>query len=126
MKSRESLVKLRQFQVNEKSRQLKQLEQMIVDFDRMAADLDAQIAGEEKRAGITDINHFAYPTFARAARTRRENLVNSQRELKIQRDTAAVALGEAQAELRKAEALEERDHGRGGRNAEARQAAAQA
>lgn len=126
MKSRESIVRLRQFHVNEKARQLKQLDQMIADFDRMAHDLELQIEGEEKRSGIADVNHFAYPTFARAARTRRENLLNSQKELKIQRDAAAVSLGEAENELRKAEALEERDQGRGGRGAETRQAAATA
>ncbi len=113
MKSRENIVRLKQFQVNEKGRRLKQLDQMIADFERMAAELELQIENEEKRAGITDVNHFAYPTFARAARTRRENLVNSQKELKIQRDAAEVALGEAEGELRKAEALEERDMGRG-------------
>ncbi len=112
MKSRENLVRLKQFAVNEKRRQLKQLDQMMADFERMAAELDIQIESEEKRAGITDVNHFAYPTFARAARTRRDNLLDSKKELKVQRDAAEVSLGEAEAELRKAEALEERDTGR--------------
>ena len=77
MKSRENLVRLKQFQVNEKRRQLMQLDMMIAEFDRMAAELEIQIGAEEKKAGITDINHFAYPTFAKAARLRRDNLKNS-------------------------------------------------
>ena len=53
MKSRENLVRLKQFQVNEKRRQLLQLDMMIAEFERMANELDVQIAAEEKKAGIS-------------------------------------------------------------------------
>ncbi len=109
MKSRENLVRLKQFQVNEKRRQLLQLDMMIAEFDRMAGELEIQIVAEEKKAGITDINHFAYPTFAKAARLRRDNLKNSQHDLLQQRNAAESILGEAEAELSKAEMLESRD-----------------
>lgn len=109
MKTRGNVVKLKQFQVNEKRRQLAQIEMMVADFDRMAAELDAQIAIEEKKSGITDINHFAYPTFAKAARQRRDNLNNSRMDLLQQKGAAEAALAEAQADLDKAEQLENRD-----------------
>jgi flagellar export protein FliJ len=109
MKSRENLVRLKQFQVNEKRRQLLQLDMMIAEFERMAGELEVQIVAEEKKAGITDINHFAYPTFAKAARLRRDNLKNSQHDLLQQRNAAESILGEAEAELSKAEMLELRD-----------------
>jgi flagellar export protein FliJ len=109
MKSRENLVRLKQFQVNEKRRQLLQLDMMIAEFERMAAELEIQIAAEEKKAGITDVNHFAYPTFAKAARQRRDNLLNSQADLAEQRAIAEAALAEAELELSKAEMLETRD-----------------
>lgn len=109
MKSRDNLVRLKQFQVNEKKRQLQQLDAMIAEFDRMAAELDLQINNEEKKAGITDINHFAYPTFAKAARQRRDNLQNSKSDLVTQREAAETLLREAEAELEKAELLESRD-----------------
>jgi flagellar export protein FliJ len=109
MKSRENLVRLKQFQVNEKRRQLLQLDMMIAEFERMANELDVQIAAEEKKAGITDVNHFAYPTFAKAARQRRDNLLNSQADLAEQRAIAEAALAEAELELSKAEMLETRD-----------------
>ena len=79
MKSRESVLRLKRFQVQEKARQVAQIETMISQFSNMASDLDSQIAYEEKKAGIDDINHFAYPTFAKAARLRRENLQTSVR-----------------------------------------------
>lgn len=123
MKSRENLVRLKQFQVNEKRKQLLQLDMMIAEFDRMATELDLQINAEEKKAGITDTSHFAYPTFAKAARLRRDNLKNSQNDLQQQREAAEAAMHEAEAELAKAEMLESRDGGRardvdaGGRSA---------
>jgi flagellar export protein FliJ len=122
MKSRENLVRLKQFQVNEKRRQLQQLDMMIAEFDRMATELEVQINAEEKKAGISDINHFAYPTFARAARLRRDNLKNSQFDLAQQKSAAESILAEAEAELSKAEMLESRDSkmretGTDGRNA---------
>ena len=109
MKSRGNLVRLKQFQVNEKRRQLTQLDMMIAEFDRMAAELDAQVAIEEKKSGITDTTHFAYPTFAKAARQRRDNLNNSRLDLLQQKGEAEMSLGEAEAELAKAEQLENRD-----------------
>ena len=112
MKSRHNLVRLKQFQVSEKRRQLAQLDLMIAEFDRMAVELDTQIALDEKKAGITDVNHFAYPTFAKAARQRRDNLRNSQIDLAQQKEAAQIALDEAEQVLAKAEMLEARD-GRG-------------
>ena len=109
MKTRENLVRLKQFQVNDKRRQLLQLDMMIAEFERMAGELEIQIVAEEKKAGITDMNHFAYPTFAKAARLRRDNLKNSQHDLLQQRNAAESVLAEAEAELSKAEMLESRD-----------------
>jgi flagellar export protein FliJ len=109
MKPRENLVRLKQFQVGEKRRHLLQLDMMIAEFERMATELEVQIAAEEKKSGITDVNHFAYPTFAKAARQRRDNLRASQSDLLQQRASAQAILSEAEAELSKAEALESRD-----------------
>ena len=92
MKSRESLLKFKRFQVEEKRRRVSQIEAMIAEFGRMAGDLDREIENEEKRAGISDPAHFAYPTYAKAARTRRDNLLNSAAELKDQHEDAKAAL----------------------------------
>ena len=68
MKARDSLIRLKRFQVEERNRRLKQIEAMIADFERMAADLDREIASEEEKSGISDKTHFAYSTYARADR----------------------------------------------------------
>ena len=119
MKSRESLIRLKQFQVDEKRRQLSAIEIMVNDFKRMATDLDNQILAEQERSGISDVTHFAYPTFAKAAMTRRDNLLQSAEDLSGQLEAAQDALGEAVEELKKVELLEERDQGRSRMEAEA-------
>src|SRR5437764_3888579 len=109
MKSRESLVRLKKFQVDEKRRKVTQIETMIAEFDRMVGELDREIRIEQDRTGIHDPAHFAYPTYAKAAIARRENLKRSIDELRIQLEDAKMALGEAFDELKKVELLDERD-----------------
>jgi hypothetical protein len=75
MKSRNTLIRLKKFQVEERRRKVAQIEAMIADFQRMGADLDREIVAEQERAGIHDPTHFAYPTYAKAAMTRREKLM---------------------------------------------------
>src|SRR6478672_9147850 len=77
MKSRETLIRLKKFQVDEKRRKVAQIEAMIAEFDRIAGELEREIKVEQERAGIHDPAHFAYPTYAKAATSRRENLPHS-------------------------------------------------
>lgn len=116
MKSRETLIRLKRFQSDEKRRRVGQIEAMIGEFGRMIAELDREIAGEEQRSGNNDPSHFAYSTYARAARTRRDNLQNSANELHEQLSSANAELEEAAAELQKVESLDGREKGmeRGG------------
>jgi flagellar FliJ protein len=109
MKSRETLIRLKKFQVDEKRRKVTQIETMIAEFERMAAELDREIKLEQDRAGIHDPAHFAYPTYAKAAMQRRENLKRSADELRAQLGDAKEALAEAFEELKKVELLDERD-----------------
>jgi flagellar export protein FliJ len=109
MKSRETLIRLRKFQVDEKRRRTVQIETMIADFERMCADLDREIKSEQDKVGIHDPAHFAYPTYAKAAKQRRENLQRSADDLKVQLDEAKAELAEAFEELKKVELLNERD-----------------
>lgn len=111
MKPRDNLLRLKHFQVEDKTRQLTQIDLMIGELTKMAEELQRQIRIEEERSGITDPGHFAYPTFAKAARQRHANLEVSIRELNDRRVLAQEALNEAEEELRKAQLLESRDIG---------------
>jgi flagellar protein FliJ len=109
MKSRDALSRLKRFDVEEKQRKVSEIEVMIGDFNQMASDLDRQIAVEQERAGVSDTNHFAYPTFAKAAIQRRDNLLASAADLEAKLASARETLTEAFQELKKVELLEERD-----------------
>ena len=112
MKPRNTLISLKKFQLAEKIRKVAQIEAMIADFRRIANDLELEIAAEEARAGINDPSHFAYPTYAKAAMTRRENLKRSADDLALQLEGTKAALQESFDELKKAELLDERDQDR--------------
>jgi flagellar FliJ protein len=109
MKSRDALSRLKRFDVEEKQRKVSEIEAMIGDFNQMATDLDRQIAIEQERAGVSDTNHYAYPTFAKAAIQRRDNLLASAADLEAKLASARATLTEAFEELKKIELLEERD-----------------
>ena len=123
MKSRETLIRLKKFQVDEKRRKVAQIEGMIAEFERMAGDLDREIRAEQERAGIHDPGHFAYPTYAKAAMQRRENLQRSADDLKVQLEAASAALAEAFEEMKKVELLDERDQMREREEQDARERA---
>ncbi len=109
MKSRDHLIRLKRFQIEERRRRVQQIEAMISEFNRMANDLDREIGVEETRSGISDPSHFAYPTYARAAGVRRDNLRRSAEELKVQLGEANVLFDQAADELRKVEGLDMRE-----------------
>src|SRR5260370_7281145 len=101
MKSRETLIRLKRFQVDEKHRKVAQIEVMIAEFERIAGDLEREIKAEQDRAGIHDPAHFAYPTYAKAAMQRRENLNRSAADLKLHLKDAKAALPEAFEQMKK-------------------------
>jgi flagellar export protein FliJ len=109
MKSRDSLLRLKRFQVDEKRRRVAQIEAMIGEFSRMAGELDREIASEEQKTGNNDPAHFAYSTYARAARGRRDNLKHSADELRGQLEEAKQHLADAAEEFAKAQSLDGRE-----------------
>ena len=97
------------WQQDEKRRRVSQIEMMIAEFNRMAGDLDREIQNEEARAGISDPAHFAYPTYAKAALGRRDNLRQSADNLQGQLDEAKGELQEAFEDMKKVEILDDRE-----------------
>ena len=111
MKSRDSLIRLKRFQVDDHRRRIAKIELMINEFSRMEVELDREITTEESKSGITDPAHFAYPTYARSARSRRDNLKQSVEELNGQITEVRAKLDIAIQDLQKAEALDGRERG---------------
>ena len=109
MKSRKSLIQLRRFEVDERRQTVADIETMMEELQQMVIDLERQIEVEQEKAGVSDVNHFAYPTFAKAVIVRRDNLKNSCAELETKLEEARDQLAEAFEELKKVELIEERD-----------------
>jgi flagellar export protein FliJ len=109
MKSRKSLIQLRKFEVDERRQTVADIETMMEELQQMVIDLERQIEVEQEKAGVSDVNHFAYPTFAKAAIARRDNLKNSCVELEAKLEESRDKLAEAFEELKKVELIEERD-----------------
>lgn len=111
MRSRETLLRLHRFRTDEKRRQVADIDAMIQDFMRKYEDLDGQVKFEEGRNGVSDPAHFNYSLAAKAARTRRDNLMKSIAELRDQLADAKAVLAEEETELRRAELLVEKEGG---------------
>ena len=110
MRSRDTLLRLHRFRTAEKRRQAADLESMIQDFTRKYDDLDAQVKFEESRNGVSDPTHFNYSMAAKAARARRDNVMKSIVELREQLTEAKTVMADAEAELKRAEMLAEKEN----------------
>ena len=75
-----------------------QLLAMIAENKALVETLDQAIRAEELRTGIFDRDHFTYSTIAKAALTRRDNLLLSTNVLQIQLQEVETALAEAMAQ----------------------------
>lgn len=106
MKARETALRLKRFEADEKNRKVQELEQMIYEFEQMAHDLERQVQAEEERTGVRDHQHFAYSTFARSAEKRRQNLLASVSELQ---EKLQFAVAERDDVLAEVDALRDRD-----------------
>ncbi|MEM9473185.1 MAG: flagellar export protein FliJ [Pseudomonadota bacterium] len=109
MRSKDTLLRLHRFHVEEKRRQVGDIEMMMADFRRKQDDLDQQIAYEEQKTGVSDPANFNYSMTAKSIRKRRENLLATIDDLQAQLDRANEAVEEEESELRKVELLAEKD-----------------
>ena len=105
MRSRDSVLRLARFKLQERTRQAQGIEAMIGEFLRKQEELEALIRAEEQRSGISDPEHFNYPTTAKAAMGRRDNLLASVAELNDQLDMVRNKLAEEEAEFARLEQL---------------------
>ena len=103
MKARESALRLKRFEADEKARKVADLEHMIREFENMAVDLDRQIRAEEDRTGVKDPAHFSYSTFAKSASQRRDNLRTSVEGLRQKLEAAQRERDEALEQVTRAD-----------------------
>jgi flagellar export protein FliJ len=107
MRNRESLIRLHRFHVDEKRRKVAELELMLQEFRARERELEAQVLAEQKKAGISDVAHFAYPMFAKSVIRRRQNILTSIEDIDKQIEAAKEELSGAFRELKKYEIIED-------------------
>jgi flagellar FliJ protein len=93
------LLRRKQFEASEKETKVVLLGTMVRDFDVTIVDLEGQIAAEEDRTRIKDMEHPAYSMFAKAAAKRRQNLLISVAHTRSMLDVAKRELDEVTAQL---------------------------
>lgn len=109
MRSRESLLRLNRFKVEDCRRQVADMDMMINDLMRKHDDLDAHVKFEEQRTGVSDVNNVNYSMAAKSVRGRRDNTLRTVAELRDQHETMIERLKDAEADLRKVEMLVEKE-----------------
>ena len=109
MRSRESLLRLNRFRVEDCRRQVADMDLMIQDLMRKHDDLDNHVKFEEQRTGVTDPNNVNYSMAAKSVRGRRDNILKTVGELRDQHESMIERLKEAEADLRKVEMLVEKE-----------------
>ena len=103
MKSREALIRLHRFRVDEIRRRLQSLDTMRADLTKKMSDLETMMQEEQRRAAHSDLGRLAYPSFARSVVARRENIQRSVDEVEKQAAGVTEELQAAYRELKKYE-----------------------
>ena len=103
MKSRDALIRLNLFRVDEIRKKLKSLDDMRADLVKKMTDLETMVQEEQRRAQQSDLGRLAYPTFARSVMARRENIQRTIDEVEKQSSTVTEELQGAYRELKKYE-----------------------
>ena len=109
MKSREALIRLNRFRVDEIRKRLKSLDDMRADMTKKMADLETMVKDEQRRSLQSDLGRLAYPTFARSVIARRENIQRSVDEVEKQAASVTEELQNAYRELKKYEIIADAD-----------------
>lgn len=104
----EKLIHLRVIEIEKHNRMASQIQKSIADLSYLADKLKNEISAEERRTKNYDPAHISYPTFAKAAIQRRNNLLNSIDEFKIKLEDTKNALREKNEESSVAIRLVER------------------
>jgi flagellar FliJ protein len=109
MRSRDSLLRLNRFKVEDCRRQVSDMDMMISDLMRKHDDLDNNVKFEEQRTGVSDPANVNYSMAAKSVRGRRDNILRTVAELRDQHEAMIERLKDAEADLRKVEMLVEKE-----------------
>ncbi len=106
------IIRLHKWQLDEKRRNLVELERMKDSFLQNLADLQLELAAEQKKASEAPVVSISYGAYAQQVMTRRTNIVNSILELDGSLEEMKDQVADAFKELKKYEVVEQRERDR--------------
>ena len=102
------IVRLHKWQVDEKRRQIAELEVMRSDLEKKLEKLDSDLKDEQKNVANSNVVDINYAGYAAAVMKRRENIEASIIEVNVSIENMKDDLAEAFKELKKYEIVEQR------------------
>jgi len=102
------IVRLHKWQVDEKRRQIAELEVMRSDLEKKLEKLDSDLKDEQKNVASSNVVDINYAGYAAAVMKRRENIEASITEVNVSIENMKDDLAEAFKELKKYEIVEQR------------------
>jgi len=106
MRNLDGVIRLHRWQVDEKGRKLRELQDLA---QRLSADIDglaAELRGEQAAAARSVEAHAAYERYAARNMAQRRNLARSVAELESEIEAARAELAEAHGELKRYEIIQ--------------------
>ncbi len=102
------MIRLHKWQLDEKRRDMVSLEKMKQEFEQNLADLEEELAAEQKHVAASPVVSIAYAGYAQQVIVRRANIENSIVEIEASIENMKDQVAEAFRELKKYEVVEQR------------------
>lgn len=106
------MIRLHKWQLDEKRRNMADLEKMKEDLLQNLTDLQEELIREQKKISETSVVNIGYAAYAQQVMVRRVNIVNSMVEIDISIEAMKDQVAEAFKELKKYEVVEQRQRDR--------------
>lgn len=106
------MIRLSKWQLDDKRRNLADLEKMKVGFLQNLTDLQNELTREQKKVSDSSVVDISYAAYAQQVMVRRLNIVNSMVEIDVSIEDLKDQVADAFKELKKYEVVEQRQRER--------------
>ncbi len=102
------MIRLHKWQLDEKRRDMAELERMKADLLQNLTDLQNELIREQQKVSESPVVNIGYAAYAQQVMARRVNIVNSMLEIDVSIENMKDQVAEAFKELKKYEVIEQR------------------
>ena len=106
------MIRLHKWQLDEKRRDMSDLEKMRADLQQNLTDLQVELIAEQKKVAESPVVSISYAGYAQQVGVRRINIVNSILEVEVSIEDMKDQLADAFKELKKYEIVAQRERQR--------------